>query len=243
MTTPTQIVKCGADGAVEWTAETDGLFVKSLLCAFEKNGAYYFFGEYSDMPADGYDHVVMLKTGLDGSILRQNTVAGSDFDRLRWVDETEEGFTLHVNSQSRNGDFFELKRETPPYYGRYFVVKTDLELDEKNVKLGKTDYCDLWYRPAGTLKGKYVEQNRGMKDVPGYVKLVIDNGDTYLIVSENNTGIFERTPPLINSIWYYTETVYSVFNKDGKLIARRAYDSSPDWDLTLKAFNSAWFQE
>ena len=243
LVTPTRIFKCGADGSVEWTAETSGLIVKDIRRAFEKNGAYYFFGEYSDLPAGGYDHIVMLKLGLDGKELRQSTVSGSDFDTLCWVDETETGFTLHVNSQSRDGDFFKLKKENPPYTGRYFVVKTDLELEEKDVARGKTDYCDRWYYSAGTLKGENVEQNRTMKDIPGYVKLVIDNGDTYLVVSENNTDIFEKTPPLIGSLWYYTETVYSVFDSDGKLIARRTFDSSPDWELTLKAFNAAWFQE
>ena len=237
------IVKCGADGEVEWTTEIDSINAKSFCRMIERNGAYYVFGEYSNRPLDGYDHIFMLKMGLDGSILRQNTVAGSDFDSLRRVDETDAGFTLHVNSQSRNGDFFELKKETPPYFGRYFVVQTDLELEEKNVKLGKTDYCDLWYRSAGTLKGKIVEQNMGMKDVPGFVKLVLDNGDTYLVVSENNTGVYEHTPPMINSIWCYTETVYSVFDKDGKLIARRTYDSSTQWDLVLKAFNSEYYRE
>lgn len=232
---PARIVKCGADGAVEWTAAPEGNPAGPLCCAFERNGAYYVFGEYDELPAGGYSHILMLKLGPDGKLLKRNTVAGSDFDFFRWAEETETGFRLHVDSQSRDGDFFKLKREEPPYCGRYFIVETDLELEEKNVTLGKTDHCDRSYYSAGTLKGESIEQNRGMKDVPGYVKLVIDNGDSYLVVSENNTDIFEGTPPMVSAIWYYTETVYSVFDKDGKLIARRTFDSSPDWELIGQA--------
>lgn len=237
MISPACIVKCGADGEVEWTAEPEDIYVSELCCAFEREGAYYVFGEYGELPVGGYRHILMLKLGPDGSELSRNTVAGSDFDSFCWAEETETGFRLHVDSQSRNGDFFPAKGEKPPYYGRYFIVETDMELEKKNVTLGKTEYCDRWHYFAGTLKGESIEQNRGMKGVPGYVKLVLDRGDTYLIVSENNTGIFEHTPPTVSAIWYYTETVYSVFDKDGQLIARRAFDSSREWELIGQAFS------
>jgi hypothetical protein len=240
---PAEIVKCGADGAVEWTTKLEGMSAGPFSRAFERNGVYYVFGVYRENPINDYTHIIMLKLGLDGKVLKQNTVGGSDFDMLRRAEETDNGFTLHVNSQSRNGDFFEIKKEKPPYTGRYFIVKTDLELEEKDVSLGKTEYCDRELYSVGTLKGEDIEQNRRMKDVPGYVKLVIDNGDTYLVVSENNTGVYKKTPPFVSAIWYYTETVYSVFDKDGKLIARKTYDSSTQWDLVLRAFNAEYYRE
>jgi len=58
----------------------------------------------------------------------------------------------------------------------------------------------------------------------------IDYGDFFLIVSENNTGVYENTPPAVSSIWYYTETVYSGYDDSGKLLFRASVDSSPDYD-------------
>ena len=74
------------------------------------------------------------------------------------------------------------------------------------------------------------------KDVPEIVILVFDYGDNYLVVSENYTGKYEDQPPLISTVWEYAETVYSVFNKDGKLICRRTYDTSPDFESMAQKY-------
>ena len=62
--------------------------------------------------------------------------------------------------------------------------------------------------------------------------------DFYLIVSENNTGVYENTPPFINSVWYYTETVYSGYDNNGNLIFRASVDSTPDYDALVDKYNS-----
>ncbi len=56
----------------------------------------------------------------------------------------------------------------------------------------------------------------------------IFNLDLYLMVSENRTGIYD-TPLAISSIWYYTETVYSAYDHNGKLLFRTSVDSTPDY--------------
>ena len=68
----------------------------------------------------------------------------------------------------------------------------------------------------------------------GDPRAYIDYGDFYLIVSERETGIYENTPPMISSIWYYTETVYSGYSQDGALLFRAAVDSSPDYDARVE---------
>ena len=64
----------------------------------------------------------------------------------------------------------------------------------------------------------------------------IDYGDYYLIVSENVTGEYENTPPMLSSIWHYTETVYSAYDYNGELLFRTAVDSSPDYDAMAESF-------
>ena len=70
----------------------------------------------------------------------------------------------------------------------------------------------------------------------GTPKVFINYGDFYLIVSENITGEYENTPPVISSIWYYTETVYSGYDNNGNLIFRTAVDSSPNYDAIVQNF-------
>ena len=70
----------------------------------------------------------------------------------------------------------------------------------------------------------------------GRVTAFIDYGDYYLVVSENITGIYENTPLTISSIWYYTETVYSLYNYNSEMIMRASVDSSPDYDVMLQNF-------
>ena len=70
----------------------------------------------------------------------------------------------------------------------------------------------------------------------GRVTAFIDYADYYLVVSENITSIYENTPLTISSIWYYTETVYSLYNYNGEMIMRASVDSSPDYDVMLQNF-------
>ena len=57
----------------------------------------------------------------------------------------------------------------------------------------------------------------------GYVNLVLDYDTFYLVVSRNLTEELE-TPPYVNARWYNSETVYSAFDKTGKLLWRSAVD-------------------
>ena len=63
--------------------------------------------------------------------------------------------------------------------------------------------------------------------------LVLDEGDSVLVISRNTTGEYENTPLFISANisakWYYFETVYSAYTKNGRLLWRAAVDSSPDY--------------
>ncbi len=236
-----KVVKCSPDGSPEWEREFPKLSYLAFQRMIEREGAYYFFGEYSDAPRNSYDHVMMLKLGSDGIELKRNTIAGEDFDYVRKVEPTEDGFLLHIDSQSRSGDFFPIKGESDEPYGhcgRYFKAQVDLELEKRGLELGDTDYCGAEILPVGTLSGRDVyDGDIGFK-YPGYVTLALECGEYILIVSENNTGVYEHTPPFVSAIWHYTETVYSVFDRAGELVCRRAFDSSPDYDAISNGLNA-----
>ena len=88
---------------------------------------------------------------------------------------------------------------------------------------------DIW---LGEVDGVPIYSNSNLFNGfdAGTPTAVIDYGDFYLIVSENDTGVYENTPSYISSVWYYTETVYSAYNKNGDLLFRASTDSSPDYN-------------
>ena len=70
----------------------------------------------------------------------------------------------------------------------------------------------------------------------GSIQASLDDGEFCLIVSTNITGIYENTPPVISSIWYYYETVYGAYDNEGNLLWKSTVDSSPDYDAMAEAF-------
>ena len=69
----------------------------------------------------------------------------------------------------------------------------------------------------------------------GGVMSYIDYGDKYLLVSYHPTGEYEKQPAYISSIWQYSETVYSMYDRSGKLLFRASVDSSPDYDAIVSS--------
>lgn len=235
------VLKYAAEGRLQWEKELDGVLDESFVRFIEREGAYFFFGVYGEAPRDSYDHVIMMKLGENGELIKKNTVEGEDFDTLQRVDPTDEGFLLHINSQSRSGDFFPIKGETDEphmHYGRYFTVSVDADLEKREVKLGGAERCFAEVKPVGFIGGRAVYSDDTGFSVPGRVTVVMESGGYTLVVSENVTGIFERTPPYISSYWYYTETVYSLFDAQGGLVCRRAYDSTPDYDAKIESLHA-----
>lgn len=231
-----KVVKCSAMGEIEWEAVFEQIDHGAFQRIIERDGYYYCFGSYKvDEPHGWICGVDMHKLDNSGSIVTRNTILGSDYGYLKRIEQNENGFLIHIDSQSRDGDFFPIEGEELPYYAKCFSAEVDLNLEKKGIALA--DECDYFHdTPVGVLDGCEVYADDPVfKDVPEIVILVFDYGDNYLVVSENYTGKYEDQPPLISAVWEYTETVYSVFNKDGKLICRRTYDTSPDFEsMALK---------
>lgn len=233
-----RVIKCDSEGNVQFDMPLADIEERGLRFCFEKNEKYYFFGEVETpetktlgvgSPSDIY----MAILDRDGKLLKTNLIAGSDFDDLDHAEMAEDGFLLSIRAQSDDGDF---AGSNSGGYGVswVFTVDDELQIIKREKKSGR-DYFD---DRLGEKNGEPVYRYDKLFDDfdAGSVQAYIDYGDFYLIVSEHNTGCYENTPLYISSIWYYTETVYSVYDNSGKLIFRTAVDSSPDYDSIVSQF-------
>ena len=232
------VVKCGSDGEVVWEREFEDLYVFAFERMIERDGAYYFFGEYDEDVLGSRSHIIMMKLGEDGELLAKNTVKGDGFDNLYRVGRSEGGFVLHVNSGSRSGDFFPIPGEADElsHTSRYFIAEVDEGLNVTDVRLGDTDRFSGDSRPVGYSEGREVYSYETGFDVPGVEQLLLNCGEYRVVVSHNITGMYENTPDYIDSYWCYTETVYSVFDGDGQLVCRRCFDATPDYEAIIASW-------
>ncbi len=234
------VIKCDKDGKLQFDTSFDGVEGDALRFCFEKNGQFYLFGEIQPpetktqgvhSPTDIY----MVILDENGTVLKTQCIAGSDYDSLDAAEMSGDGFVLSISSQSDNGDFEGSNSNGHP---KDWVMKVNdsLEIVEKKKETGR-DYFD--YR-LGEKDGAAIYESDALRNGfdAGSPQAFIDYGDFYLIVSENNTGIYENTSPTVSATWYYTETVYSAYNYNGELLFRTSVDSSPDFDAWVLEMQS-----
>ena len=223
------ILKYDASGKLQWKTELPNVDGYALHLCIERSGAYYFFGDLETpetkrlgvgSPTDLY----LLKIGTDGSILKEQTYGGSDYDMIRMVDTDGDRFVIDARIQSTDGDF-------PAFSDWRITVDSDLAIVKKEQieNARNTSY-------VGTVDGKriYTDDPRFRSYPDGYVRTILSYDTFDLIISENMTGVYENQPLYISSIWYLTETVYAAYDKQGNLLWKAAVDSSPDYDSMVK---------
>ena len=223
------ILKYDASGKLQWKTELPNINGYALHLCIERSGAYYFFGDLETpeakrlgvaSPTDLY----LLKIGTDGSILKEQTYGGSDYDMIRMVDTDGDCFVIDARIQSTDGDF-------PAFSDWRITVDSDFAIVKKEQieNTRNTSY-------VGTVDGKriYTDDPRFRSYPDGYVRAILSYDTFDLIISENMTGVYENQPLYISSIWYLTETVYAAYDKQGNLLWKAAVDSSPDYDSMVK---------
>lgn len=236
-----RIIKCDKDGALQFDTPLDGVQGYALQYCFEVNERFYFFGtmetpETKTRGVGSPTDIYMVVLDRSGTVVNTQSIAGSDYDSLTAAEMTENGFLLSISAQSDDGDFVGSQSNGFPK-DWIFTVNYDLEITGKEMKTGR-DYFD---KRLGEKDGVpiYKSDNLLAGFDAGDPEVFIHYGDFYLIVSSNNTGIYENTPPAISSIWYYTESVYSAYDYSGKLIFRSSVDSSPDYDALVQKLYAA----
>lgn len=233
-----RVVKCDKDGNMQFDTHLEGVEASALEYCFEVNGLFYFFGtiqtpETKTRGVHSPTDIYMAILNKNGEILNTQCIAGSDYDDLHFAERSGDHFVLSISAQSDDGDF------TGSNSGGYpvkwvFTVDDDLEIIKKKRSPGR-DFSDT---RLGEKDGAPVYKSDSLLNDfdAGWPTAFIDYGDFFLIVSENNTGVYENTPPAVSSIWYYTETVYSGYDDSGKLLFRASVDSSRDF----KAFEALY---
>lgn len=231
-----RVMKFDNSGNLQFDMPLDGVEGAALEYCFEKNGQFYLFGtlqtpETKNRGVYSPTDIYMVILDKNGEVLKSKCIAGSDYDSLNAAEISGSSFVLSCSSQSDDGDFAGSNSKGYPV-GWVVTVNDNLEITEKKKESGR-DYFD--YR-LGEKNGVPVYKSNALLNGfnAGNPEAFIDYGDFYLIVSENKTGIYENTPPTVNSTWYYTETVYSAYDYNGKLIFRTSVDSSPEYCAWVK---------
>lgn len=232
-----RIVKCNASGQVKWDITLDNYTRDMLDTCLELDGAYYLFGEQetpktATLGVHSPTDIHITKLSLDGTVVKTAIVAGSDYDSLQNVKVQDGKFLLHCRSQSRDGDFSNASYDVSGEWK--ITVSTSLEL----LQMQETEYTYENY--VGILDGRCItDKDKLFADFEdGRATALVDYGEFYVVVSENVTGIYENTPPAISSLWYYTETVYSAYDKQGILLWKASVDSTPPYDQMVEQFYS-----
>lgn len=233
-----RVIKCDKNGVLQFDTPFDGKEGSAFKYCFEKNDCFYFFGDAETpetkrrgvvSPSDIY----MVIVDQNGTVLKEQYIAGSDYDRLYYAEISDHGFILSVSAQSDDGDF-EGSNSMGYMKDWIFTVNDNLEITDRQKQTGR-DYFD---NRLGTKDGQpvYLSDPLFRDFDAGTPKVYIDYSDFYLIVSSNITGEYEHTPPTVSSIWYYSESVYSGYDCNGTLLFRAAVDSSPDYDAYAQDF-------
>ncbi|MBQ6947124.1 MAG: hypothetical protein IJN42_03665 [Clostridia bacterium] len=233
-----RIIKIDKDGKLQFDTPFDAVEGYALRFCFEKNGRYYFFGtiQTPNTKMQGvYSSTDIYMAVLDksGAVLKVKCIAGTDFDSLNAVELTKDGFLLSMYSQSDDGDFVGSGSKGYPV-DWVMTVNHDLEIIEKKKATGRNFGDDR----VGEKDGSPIYRSDNLLNGfdAGTVTAIVDYGDSYLVVSENATGEYENTPLAISSIWCYTETVYSLYDYNEKMLFRTSVDSSPDYDAMVETF-------
>jgi len=233
-----RIIKCDENGNLLFNTPLDGVEGRALEYCFEVNEHFYFFGtvetpETKRRGVSSPSDIYMVVLDSTGTVVNTQIIAGSDYDRLDAAELTENGFVLSISAQSDDGDFAGSYSKGYPV-DWVMAVNYNLEITEKEKASGR-DYFDS---RVGEKDGSPIYKSDTLLNDfdAGTVTSFIDYGDSYLVVSENNTGVYENTPPMISSIWYYTETVYSLYDYSGNIIFRASVNSSPDYDALVQNF-------
>lgn len=235
------VIKCAEDGTVEWVRELPDVTARMLLECYETASGYVFFGERENgRRRRGYNpptDLSCLTINTAGEFISLHTIGGSDFDSFDRSERTYWGYTIFASISSQDGDF-------AAFAGRFrgtLSLRLEVNEDFNILSMKETDWQVGSADMIGSVDGQPVVFYRSYPNLgllrdfdAGNPLLVLDEGDFVLVVSRNITGVYENTPIFVSAIWYYYETVYSAYTKDGRLLWRAAVDSSPDYDAWIQ---------
>ena len=132
------LVCCNPDGSVRWQHTFgDGSYYFS--CLHQKGDSIYAFGQFEPDPKHAYTDILICRFSMDGQLIQQKQLGGSNFESIDRVLETSNGFTILGDSQSNDGAF-PLSKDGYPVS---FSADISLALEMSNIQLSDHDYESL----------------------------------------------------------------------------------------------------
>jgi len=191
------VVKLNSLGVIEWDKTFGGLFQDFLYSISQTSDGEYILGGFSSSPisgnktedTNGLNDYWIIKIDSSGNILWQNSIGGSNQDRLfSIVQTTDAGYFIGGYSISDiSGD----KTENSNGGFDYWVVKLNLlgEIEWQNTIGG--DSSDFLTTIEQTIDGGYILAGESDSNISGD-KTENNNGSTdYWIVKLNSLGEIE----------------------------------------------------
>ena len=228
------IYKFSSNGTEEWHTDLTDVTSQMLQLATDCRDGYLFFGERETPETKrkgvySYADVSVLKLDKNGALSDMLILQGSDYESVYNVLQNGDIYSIIVRSQSKDGDFSIDKHLSRTHTVWEYTIDQAFKI-LNSAPLKDQNSAEPSYWMVGFIDSKPVYRNDvRFQNALGYVSLVIDLDETYLVVSTNNYGIYETEPAIINSMWYLTESVYSVYDKSDVLLWRGVVDSTP-WD-------------
>ena len=105
-----------------------------LRYIFQTDDALYCFGKVDTDPSADItlDDLYFARFSMDGTLLQEKLAGGTDFETLRHVTVSKNGFTVYAATQSKDGDF--------PFSEDGYYVSFQVQLS-KELELSKAEVC------------------------------------------------------------------------------------------------------
>ena len=222
-----RVVKCRRDGSLLFDAPFYGIEGGAFHFCLENNGRIYFFGttETPDSKIAGVSSptdIYELILDPQGKLLRSKIITGSGYDSLTVAEKSGDIFLLSISATSDDGDFAGSNSKGDPV-DWVFSVNGDLDVLQKSRKTGRS----IGDFRLGEKEGVTIFRSDPLlKNFDAGTPFAFASyGEYDLVVSENRTGAAPSTSHFSASPAYPTETVYSGYDKEGRLIFRTGVDN------------------
>ncbi len=218
------VIKCDRNGSEEFKAELFDIPRSAFEHCIEQDGNYYFFGDTSEQGEYSESDLSALILSGTGEKLLHREFGGSSAESLYVAEARDGGFMLKVSSDSTDGIFKDADRSTGS-----FDISVDSELNVQSVDKCDSVFDFLTSHAAVGCRGEEVIYRQDLLDSgfdAGTPWKLIDYGSEYLVISLNLIGEVDTNPIYsgrANKLEVYEE-VYTMYDADGNLLFREAYD-------------------
>lgn len=204
------------DGSLDWEHSFEGgrTHVTHII---EHDKYIYCFGAVT--PKDSDSDLNIWQFSLDGELLQQKTIGGSDFDSIDHVEKTDKGFSIWGSTQSGDGDLpFSEDGYRVPFLA---LIDNEMELITAQESEDAHSYLDK----IGVYQGRDIYNDDPLLNQSSLDKLPDKDGliptaifswnDGYIIVRTYKMGAWPFSNTLMSYQPSYTQIIYTGYDANG----------------------------